>query len=131
MPVEVALNTPLAEALSAAIQPKLLEVGWGTGGSDDSALAEYVILMLANGNSQEQIAAELSGDLLNLSPDDPGVREFSSWLFQQVDTLNAQLNGGQPAAGGNDEGAGISLTDGISGDMDTDMAANDVSELNA
>jgi nuclear polyadenylated RNA-binding protein NAB2 len=94
MSVEVVLDSPLAQALNSAIQPKLVEVGWSTGGADDSALSEYIILMLVNGKTQDQIAAELSGDLLNLGPDDPGARDFSQWLFQQVDVLNSQQNGG-------------------------------------
>ncbi|KAF4962530.1 hypothetical protein FSARC_9397 [Fusarium sarcochroum] len=128
MPVEVSLNTPLAEALNAAIQPKLVEVGWGTGGADDSALAEYIILMLVNGKTQDQIAAELSGDLLNLGPDDPSTRDFSQWLFEQIDSLNAQINGVDSAvsilSGSNQDPT-------IEGEMDTDMNAGDVSELNA
>jgi hypothetical protein len=88
MSVQVNLDTPLAEALNAAIQPKLVEVGWSTGGADDSALSEYIILMLVNGKTQDQIASELSGDLLNLGPDDPGARDFSQWLFEQVENLN-------------------------------------------
>ena len=92
MAVEVALNTPLAEALSNVVQPKLSEVGWSTGGLDDSALGEYIILMLVNGKTQEQIAAELSNDLLNLGPDDTGATDFARWLFEQVDILNGQIN---------------------------------------
>ncbi|KAI9824855.1 MAG: hypothetical protein M1832_001460 [Thelocarpon impressellum] len=95
--VEVTLGTPLAEALSSVIQPKLVEVGWSTGGVDDSALSEYIILMLVNGKTQEQIAAELSGDLLQLGPDDPGAVEFSRWLFDQVEVLHRQSDGGQQA----------------------------------
>lgn len=92
MSIEVVIDSPLAQALHAAIQPKLVEVGWSAGGSDDTALSEYIILMLANGKTQEQIAAELSGDLLSLGPDDPGALEFSQWLFQQIQLLNAQQN---------------------------------------
>ncbi|TEY40035.1 hypothetical protein BOTCAL_0440g00070 [Botryotinia calthae] len=94
MSVEVVLDSPLAHALNASIQPKLVEVGWSTGGADDSALSEYIILMLVNGKTQEQIAAELSGDLLNLGDDDPGARDFSQWLFNQVGLLNSQISGG-------------------------------------
>ena len=94
MAVEVSLNTPLAEALGNVVQPKLTEVGWSTGGLDDSALTEYIILMLVNGKTQEQIAAELSNDLLNLEPDDSGAIEFARWLFQQVEQLQSRLNGG-------------------------------------
>lgn len=93
MAVEVALNTPLAEALSNVVQPKLSEVGWSTGGLDDSALGEYIILMLVNGKTQEQIAGELSNDLLNLGPDDTGATDFAKWLFEQVDLLSGRLNG--------------------------------------
>ncbi len=99
MAVEVSLNTPLAEALSNVVQPKLSEVGWSTGGLDDSALGEYIILMLVNGKTQEQIAAELSNDLLNLGPDDSGAIDFSKWLFEQVELLNSQLNGGSAPQG--------------------------------
>lgn len=91
MATEVVLGTPLAQALNAAIQPKLVEVGWSTG-ADDSELAEYIILMLVNGKTQEDIAAELSGDLLNLGDDDPGAKDFAQWLFQQVSNLSAPSN---------------------------------------
>ena len=125
MPVEISLNTPLAEALNAVIQPKLVEVGWGTGGADDSALAEYIILMLVNGKTQDQIASELSGDLLGLGSDDPSTREFSQWLFEQIDALSGQANGGSNAGpSANQDGT-------TEGEMDTDMNAGDVSELNA
>lgn len=100
MAVEVILNTPLAEALSEVVQPKLSEIGWNTGGLDDSALGEYIILMLVNGKTQEQIAAELSNDLLNLEPENSGAIDFSRWLFEQVEHLSTQLNGvsaSQPA----------------------------------
>lgn len=99
MGVEITLNTPLADALNAVIQPKLVEIGWSTGGVDDSALSEYIILMLVNGKTQDQIAAELSGDLLNLGPDDPGAIDFANWLFEQVDELNKSPNGGQSESG--------------------------------
>ncbi|KAK2736788.1 hypothetical protein FQN57_000560 [Myotisia sp. PD_48] len=94
MGISVELNTPLAAALNDVVQPKLVEVGWSSGGGDDSALAEYVILMLVNGKTQEQIAAELSNDLLSLGPEDTEAAEFSKWLFQQVELLDKQLNGG-------------------------------------
>lgn len=125
MPVEVELNTPLADALNAAIQPKLVEVGWGTGGGDDTALAEYIILMLVNGKTQDQIAAELSGELLSLPPDDPGAHEFSKWLFEQIDALSQHGNGGQAT---NEQPVAEPS------DMDMDLGANeagDSTELNA
>ncbi|GJC92421.1 nuclear polyadenylated rna-binding protein nab2 [Colletotrichum higginsianum] len=126
MTVQVVLNTPLADALSAAIQPKLVEAGWASGSDDDAALVEYIILMLVNGRTQEQIATELSADLLGLGPEDPGAMEFAAWLFQQAEQINAQLNGSQPA--GNDAMSGMPQGN---GDFDTDMGANDGNELNA
>ncbi|KAF2402282.1 hypothetical protein EJ06DRAFT_536772 [Trichodelitschia bisporula] len=100
MPVEVAVNTPLAEALQTIVLPKLVDVGWSTGMQDDT-LSEYIILMLANGKSQEQIASELSNDLLDLGPNDQGAVDFARWLFEQVEILNAQINGGTSAPVGN------------------------------
>lgn len=124
MTVEVALETPLANALTAAVQPKLVEVGWASE-EDGSALAEYIILMLVNGKTQDQIAAELSGELLSLPPDDPSSHNFARWLFEQIETLNAQMNG-QAAAP-----VGAPQPDAADGEMDTDMGAGDVAELNA
>lgn len=146
MAVEVTLNTPLAEALSNVVQPKLSEVGWSTGGLDDSALGEYIILMLVNGKTQEQIAAELSNDLLNLGPDDSGATDFSKWLFEQVELLNSQLSGSQAPQGPStqpgqaiqsylDDGSltrGESGQSGSPGTLDADMgeAMDDIQEGN-
>lgn len=98
MPVEIKVGTPLADALHNAVLPKLVEAGWSSGGEDDSSLAEYVVLMLVNGKTKEEIASELSNDLLGLGPDDPGAAQFAHWLFDQVDSLNAQLNGQAPVS---------------------------------
>lgn len=97
MTTAVAVGTPLAEALGQVIQPKLVEMGWSSEGGDDSALTEYVILMLVNGKTQEQIAGELSNDLLGLGEGDTQALDFSRWLFEQVEILNRQVNGGGAA----------------------------------
>ncbi|KAG0650677.1 Protoporphyrinogen oxidase [Hyphodiscus hymeniophilus] len=120
MSVEVVMESPLAHALNNAIQPKLVEVGWSTGGGDESALSEYIILMLVNGKTQDQIASELSGDLLNLGPDDPGARDFAKWLFGQVDSLNSQLSG-------HGAGAEVGVQGDSNGTQDADMG--DASEV--
>lgn len=83
------MNTSLTDALASRIQPKLVDIGWSIGGEDSSPLSEYICLMLVNGKNQEQIASELSGDLLGLGPDDPSATEFSKWLFEQVETLGS------------------------------------------
>jgi hypothetical protein len=116
MSVEVVMESPLAHALNNAIQPKLVEVGWSTGGGDESALSEYIILMLVNGKTQDQIATELSGDLLNLGPDDPGARDFSKWLFEQVDVLNSQLGGNGAGSDSGAQGAANGTQDAEMGD---------------
>ena len=88
----ISLDTPLAETLSHLVQDKITEIGWGQ--EDDTSLAEYIVLMLANGKTQDQIASELAGDLLQ---DGEGIPEFAQWLFEQVAALR---NGGQPVPGG-------------------------------
>lgn len=93
MPATVAPETPLAEALANVVQPKLVEMGWSSDSGEDSALTEYVILMLVNGKTQEQIAEELSNDLLNLGEGDTQAIDFSRWLFEQVEVLNDKING--------------------------------------
>ncbi|TVY20560.1 Nuclear polyadenylated RNA-binding protein NAB2 [Lachnellula arida] len=127
MPVEVVLDTPLAQALNSVIQPKLVDVGWSTGGTEND-LSEYIILMLVNGKTQEQIAAELSGDLLNLEPDNPDARNFSRWLFDQVDLLNSQLNGGN---GGPGTDSNVAQGGPANGEQDADMGdVSDVGQAN-
>ncbi|KAK4153078.1 hypothetical protein C8A00DRAFT_43958 [Chaetomidium leptoderma] len=91
MSVEVALGTPLAEALNLAIQGKVAELGWAALGTEGSAMSEYFLLMLANGKTESEIAAEIAGDLLQLGPDDETAPAFASWLFGQISTLSAQL----------------------------------------
>ncbi|RYP68258.1 hypothetical protein DL771_006760 [Monosporascus sp. 5C6A] len=132
MAVELALNTPLAEALNSVIIPKLVEVGWASPGADDGALSEYIILMLANGKTQDQIASELSGDLLSLGPDDPGARDFARWLFEQIDALSGQYGAGNAAQA--NPATGESSQDGaMAMEQDTEMSiSNDpAAELNA
>ncbi|RMD41645.1 hypothetical protein DV735_g3481, partial [Chaetothyriales sp. CBS 134920] len=79
----VAVDTPLAEALSTTIHQRIVEESWTT--EDDTALAEYIVLMLANGKTQDQVAAELAGELLQ---DAHGTEEFAKWLFEQVAALS-------------------------------------------
>ena len=93
-------DSPLAAAIAETIQPKLVEMGWSDAGQE-SALIEYIVLMLVNGKSQEQLATELSNDFLGLDEGDTQALEFSKWLFGQVEILNQQINGvsSQPSGG--------------------------------
>lgn len=131
MAVSIELNTPLSDALNAAIQPKLEEHGWATGGSDDAALTEYIILMLVNGKTQDEVAQELSADLLGLDSNDPGLRSFCDWLFTTIQALSAQY--GAPGAQGNPaSGAAQGGTGAPDVDQDMDMTSTDgPAELNA
>ena len=140
MAVAVEANSPLAEQLTNLVQPKLVDMGWTTGGFDDSALTEYIILMLVNGKTQEQIATELSNDLLNLGPEDSGASLFAGWLFEQVNNLASGANGNLAAGDGSswpahEQATGIGVvsdggqaqaTDGGAQDADMDDAMDAV-----
>lgn len=131
MTVTVELSTPLADALNAAIPPKLEEYGWATGGGDDVALTEYIVLMLANGKTRDEVTKELSTDLLGLDPSDEGLSNFCNWLFATVDTLAAQYgvaDGESNATGFAAPGSSLAAY----GDHDMDVTATDsLGELNA
>ncbi|EXJ89372.1 hypothetical protein A1O3_02439 [Capronia epimyces CBS 606.96] len=88
----IALETPLAETLSNAVHSKIVEEGWTQ--EDDTSLAEYIVLMLANGKTQDQIASELAGELLQ---DAKGTTEFAQWLFDQVNILSTGATSSVPA----------------------------------
>ncbi|KAI1874622.1 hypothetical protein JX265_004830 [Neoarthrinium moseri] len=123
MAVEIAMNTPLADALNSAMRPKLVEVGWAADG-DDSPLSEYILLMLVNGKTQDEIASELAGDLLNLGPDDAGAKDFARWLFDEIEAYNRNGQAGGDMAGVTGQDADME------GVQDTGFNAP-LSELNA
>lgn len=74
---------PVAEQLKQAVQAKAVAAGW-TQDDDDTSLAEYIVLMVANGKTQDQIAAELDGELLQ---DAQGAADFAAWLMSYVHKL--------------------------------------------
>lgn len=88
MSAELGAGTPLAARLQDLVQSKLVELELGT--EDDSALAEYIVLMVANGKTQDQISSELATDFLAES-DGAVVTGFAQWLSSQV----TSLTGGQ------------------------------------
>ncbi|KAF2244846.1 nuclear polyadenylated RNA-binding protein-like protein Nab2 [Trematosphaeria pertusa] len=103
MSVDFANGSPLATALQDLVQPKLAEFGWTTGG-EDTTLFEYILALLANDKNEDQVASELSNDLLDLGPENLETQQFAHWLFEQIDLLRRQLNGGDaevPDAHGN------------------------------
>jgi hypothetical protein len=122
MSVEVALGTPLAEALNMAIQGKIAELGWAGPGTEGSAMSEYFLLMLANGKTESEIAAEIAGDLLALGPEDQTAPAFASWLFEQIAALSAQL-GTAPAQSA--EAMDGTKDDPMDGSFDANMDTSD------
>lgn len=122
MSVEVVLGTPLADALNMAIQGKIAELGWAGPGTEGSAMSEYFLLMLANGKTESEIAAEIAGDLLSLGPDDQTAPAFANWLFQQIGVLGAQL-GPEPAQSA--DGPDGANDDPMDGSFDAIMDATD------
>lgn len=82
----ILLETPLAEQLNAIVHQKITEEGWST--EEDTSLAEYIVLMLVNGKTQDQISSELASELLQ---DVDGIPQFAQWLSDQVALLK---NGG-------------------------------------
>lgn len=85
-------DSPLAAAISNVVRPKLMELGW-IADEQESALSDYIVLMLSSGKTQEQVATEISNDFLGLEEGDTQALEFSNWLFGQVELLNQQING--------------------------------------
>lgn len=118
MSVEVALGTPLAEALNVAIQGKIAELGWANPGTEGAAMSEYFVLMLANGKTESDIAGEIAGDLLGLGPDDQTAPAFAKWLFEQIGVLRAQLGTG---AAPSSEAADGQKDEPMDGSADTNM----------
>ncbi|KAF3905953.1 hypothetical protein ABW21_db0202143 [Orbilia brochopaga] len=100
MTVQLQSGTPLAEQLSAAVQQKIVEIGWSSDGEDASPLSEYIVLMLVNGKTESQITSELSGDLLGLGPEDESVKVFINWMFAELERLSKELGGGSTSATG-------------------------------
>lgn len=90
-------DSQLATAVANVIRPKLVEMGWSTDDGQESALIDYIVLMLVNGKTQEQLATELSNDFLGLDEGDTQALEFSRWLYGQVEILDQQINGASGA----------------------------------
>ncbi|CEJ82343.1 hypothetical protein VHEMI02414 [[Torrubiella] hemipterigena] len=120
MPLEVIPDSQVAATLQGFMVPKLAEMGLASE-SEATGLAEFVILALANQRSESEITRDIAVDLFSLPADDPTIASFSKWLFEQMAALETQMNGG--AAPGAEQAS--------FGDMDTDMNAQDGSELNA
>ena len=78
-------DTPAATRLRTSVHERLVAEGWTQ--DDDSSFAEYVVLMLLNGKKEEEVIAELQGELLENAP---GIPAFVQWLFQQYNQINQE-----------------------------------------
>ena len=92
MAAAIASGSPQEAALQNAVQAKLIESGLIS--ADDSGLSEYIVLMVVNGNQQQEILNELSTDILDVGPEDQRVSEFVQWLFDQINALQQQDSSG-------------------------------------
>lgn len=88
MAVEITTGTPLANALQSLIQPKLEALEWI--GGDDSTMSEYIVMMLASGKTQDEVASELFNDFQAMGVNEATALDFSRWLFEQVHALQNQ-----------------------------------------
>ncbi|KAK3953147.1 hypothetical protein QBC32DRAFT_210870 [Pseudoneurospora amorphoporcata] len=131
MATELTTGTPLADALNNAIQEKIVEVGWAGNTTEAAPMAEYLVLMLANGKTQDEVAAEISGDLLSLGPDDPTALHFAQWLFEQQNALVPQYSSA-PEPAPDEQGAMDTAQDNSMGDFNMDVTTDGSgNELNA
>ncbi|KAL5442335.1 hypothetical protein PMIN07_005973 [Paraphaeosphaeria minitans] len=120
MATDLATGTPLAAALQNLVQPKLADFGWTTGG-DDTTLFDYILLMLSNGKNEEQVATELSNDLLDEAEgENTDTHRFSRWLFEQVDQLRGHAAGGNAQITDNHMGQAVQDSAAASHDMEMD-----------
>lgn len=98
MSVEVSPESAVGKSLQEIVRPKLVELGWSSGLQDDT-LSEYIILLLANGQTAEQLAKEISTDLLDADAKPEEISAFTQWLFDQVTLLNERRLGNAPPTG--------------------------------
>ncbi|KAI9668419.1 MAG: hypothetical protein M1831_001173 [Alyxoria varia] len=81
----------ISPALQEAVQAKVVEAGWSAG-MDDSGLAEYIVLMVTNGKTQEELYEELTNGVI--TAEEGAAAEFGRWLFELVHALTHPQNGG-------------------------------------
>lgn len=97
MSAEITLGTPVADALNTAIQNKIAELGWASNSSEGAAMSEYFCLMLVNGKTADEIASEISSDLLSLGPEDQTPRIFANWVIEESHRLSGSAGNNQSA----------------------------------
>ncbi|ORY75042.1 hypothetical protein BCR35DRAFT_306468 [Leucosporidium creatinivorum] len=78
---DIVPSSPQGQALQNAIQDKLVSLGWTTEATEDDppVMAEYILVMLGNRKTAEQINDELSSVTTDYDP------SFVTWLFQELE----------------------------------------------
>ncbi|KAG0373470.1 hypothetical protein BGX24_011669 [Mortierella sp. AD032] len=67
---KIQLGTPQEKELAVLVLEKLNDFGW----ADNDVLANFIVVMVANEKSKDDIVAELNDTM-----------EFADWLFQEID----------------------------------------------
>ncbi|KAG0269957.1 hypothetical protein BGZ95_001851 [Linnemannia exigua] len=67
---KIQLGTPQEKELAVQVLEKLNDFGW----ADNDVLANFIVVMVANEKSKDDIVAELNDTM-----------EFADWLFQEID----------------------------------------------
>ncbi|KAG0213665.1 hypothetical protein BGX28_003818 [Mortierella sp. GBA30] len=75
----IELETPEAQELTALVLAKLNDFGW----TDNTVLANFIVVMVANDKTKPEIIEELNDILPGQGP------EFADWLFQVLDSASA------------------------------------------
>jgi nuclear polyadenylated RNA-binding protein NAB2 len=96
MATHIEAGSPLAATLQNVMMPKLLEMGLSSG-LEDTAMSEYIIMLLQDGKDQKQIADELYNDFgASLGTDESSTLEFTKWLFEHIQNLPTAAENTQP-----------------------------------
>jgi hypothetical protein len=96
-PLGINVDTRESQELQRLVQAELARRRWSEG-EDDAVMSEYILVMVANKKTAEQIAAELKelvgdAELSEGSSDESSVDSFVSWLWkkgQEVITAGVQ-----------------------------------------
>ncbi|SLM35528.1 ef hand domain protein [Lasallia pustulata] len=89
--LKMILQSRFAETLLQSIEKRIAELGWKSGDNPDPALAQYFVVIVKNGMSEESLAGEIADDLLNDPPSLPEAMSFAVWLFSEVKDVETQL----------------------------------------
>ncbi|CAO3564963.1 unnamed protein product [Mortierella alpina] len=77
----IKLDTPEAQELTSLVLAKLNDFGW----TDNTVLANFIVVMVANDKTKPEIIEELNDILPGQGP------EFADWLFQVIDNAPAPV----------------------------------------